>query len=121
MHTSKSPSCTRLKRVWKWFAPWMEASALCKPALSSAIGPTGNSARRSWPPAGWAKSPWCIPTGIRNTRLKNLPKIDLADLDWKSFLGSAPDQPFSEQKYLRWRWYWDFGGGMLTDLLTHWI
>ena len=55
------------------------------------------------------------------TAKKDLPKIDPADLDWKSFLGSAPDQPFTEQKYLRWRWYWDFGGGMLTDLLTHWI
>ena len=22
---------------------------------------------------------------------------------------------------MRWRWYWDFGGGILTDLLTHWI
>jgi predicted dehydrogenase len=50
-----------------------------------------------------------------------LPKVDPADLDWKSFLGNAPDQPFTEQKFLRWRWYWDFGGGMLTDLMTHWI
>ena len=53
--------------------------------------------------------------------MKDLPKIDLADLDWKSFLGDAPDQPFTEEKFLRWRWYWDFGGGILTDLLTHWI
>jgi predicted dehydrogenase len=52
---------------------------------------------------------------------KNLPEVNLAELDWKSFLGSAPDQPFSPQKYLRWRWFWDFGGGILTDLLTHWI
>jgi predicted dehydrogenase len=55
------------------------------------------------------------------TPKKDLPKINLADLDWKSFLGSAPDQPFTEEKYRRWRWYWDFGGGILTDLLTHWI
>ncbi len=52
---------------------------------------------------------------------KNLDKVDLADLDWKSWLGSAADQPFSEEKYWWWRWYWDFGGGILTDLLTHWI
>ena len=53
--------------------------------------------------------------------LEELPRVNPADLDWKSFLGSAPDQPFVEEKFLRWRWYWDFGGGMLTDLLTHWI
>jgi len=53
--------------------------------------------------------------------LKDLPPIDPSQLDWKAFLGSAPDQPFDAAKYQRWRWYWDFGGGMLTDLLTHWI
>jgi predicted dehydrogenase len=55
------------------------------------------------------------------TAKEDLPKIDAADLDWKGFLGSAPDQPFTEDKFRRWRWYWDFGGGLLTDLLTHWI
>ncbi len=57
----------------------------------------------------------------RHAPKKDQPKIDLADLDWKSFLGDAPDQAFTGQKFLHWRWYWDFGGGMLTDLLTHWI
>jgi len=52
---------------------------------------------------------------------EDLRKIDPADLDWKSFLGDAPDQPFTEEKFYWWRWYWDFGGGILTDLLTHWI
>jgi predicted dehydrogenase len=47
--------------------------------------------------------------------------VDLADLDWKQFLGSAPDQPFDQDKFYRWRWYWNFGGGAMTDLFTHWI
>jgi predicted dehydrogenase len=47
--------------------------------------------------------------------------IDTSKLDWKRWLGSAPDQPFSDFKYRLWRHYWDFGGGILTDLLTHWI
>src|SRR5581483_5968688 len=42
-------------------------------------------------------------------------------LDWKQWLGSAPDQPFSEEKYRFWRWFWDFGGGAMTDLFTHWV
>ena len=54
-------------------------------------------------------------------KMQDLPKIDVAELDWKSFLGGAPDQPFTEEKFRWWRWYWDFGGGILTDLLTHWI
>src|SRR5271156_6237341 len=47
--------------------------------------------------------------------------IDASLLDWKVWLGSAPDQPFSPEKYNRWRWYWNFGGGAMTDLFTHWI
>jgi predicted dehydrogenase len=47
--------------------------------------------------------------------------IDVQALDWKMWLGGAPDQPFSMEKYYRWRWYWNFGGGAMTDLFTHWI
>ena len=47
--------------------------------------------------------------------------IDVAQLDWKQWLGGAPDQPFTEEKYIRWRWFWSFGAGAMTDLFTHWI
>jgi predicted dehydrogenase len=47
--------------------------------------------------------------------------IDPQLLDWKQWLGSAPDQTFSEEKFYRWRWFWNFGGGAMTDLFTHWI
>ena len=33
---------------------------------------------------------------------------------------APPDQPFDQRRYLQWRWYWDFGGGSLTDLHSHW-
>jgi predicted dehydrogenase len=44
-----------------------------------------------------------------------------SDIDWKSFLGSAPDQPFDPLRLTYWRWFWDFGGGHLTDLFSHWV
>jgi predicted dehydrogenase len=47
--------------------------------------------------------------------------VDTQALDWKRWLGGAPDQPFSEEKFYRWRWFWNFGGGAMTDLFTHWI
>jgi predicted dehydrogenase len=47
--------------------------------------------------------------------------IDPKLLDWKAFLGSAPDQPFDEYRFRNWRWFWDFGGGSLTDLMVHWV
>jgi predicted dehydrogenase len=45
--------------------------------------------------------------------------VDAGKLDWKGFLGPAPDQPFDRLRFVQWRWYWDFGGGTLTDLFTH--
>jgi predicted dehydrogenase len=47
--------------------------------------------------------------------------IDQQALDWKLWLGSAPDQPYSQEKFFHWRWFWNFGGGAMTDLFTHWI
>ena len=47
--------------------------------------------------------------------------VDVAQLDWKQWLGGAPDQPFTLEKYSHWRWYWSFGGGAMTDLFAHWI
>lgn len=51
----------------------------------------------------------------------NKVEIDPSKVDWKAFLGNAPDQPFDPFRYRQWRWFWDFGGGILTDLMTHFI
>jgi predicted dehydrogenase len=48
-------------------------------------------------------------------------EIDVSRLNWQQFLGGAPDQPFDPLRFKRWRFFWDFGGGIFTDLMTHWI
>ncbi|MBI4891657.1 MAG: Gfo/Idh/MocA family oxidoreductase [Acidobacteria bacterium] len=55
---------------------------------------------------------------IRN--FGKLSSVSPADVDWKRFLGNAKDQPFDERRLQQWRWYWDFGGGAVTDLHSHW-
>ena len=62
-------------------------------------------------------------TWNRNTARarRSLPEIDPGSVDWRRFLGSAPDQPFDPYRFRRWRWFWDFGGGILTDLMVHHI
>jgi predicted dehydrogenase len=47
--------------------------------------------------------------------------VDPRQVAWKDFLGNAPDQSFDEYRFRNWRWFWDFGGGVLTDLMVHWI
>lgn len=52
---------------------------------------------------------------------RNIPDLDFSSVEWKKFLGNAADQPFDEYRMLNWRWFWDFGGGIFTDLMVHWI
>ena len=47
--------------------------------------------------------------------------MDPKAVDWKRFLGTAKDQPFDAYRFRQWRWFWDFGGGIFTDLMVHWI
>lgn len=47
--------------------------------------------------------------------------VDKGKLDWRMWLGPAPSQPFDATKFQFWRFFWDFGGGSVTDLMTHWI
>jgi predicted dehydrogenase len=39
--------------------------------------------------------------------------------DWAKFLGPAAKRPFDKRRYFQWRNYWDYSGGISTDLLVH--
>jgi predicted dehydrogenase len=41
------------------------------------------------------------------------------NLDWDAWLGSAPKRPWDPQRYFSWRRYWDYSGGIATDLFIH--
>lgn len=48
-------------------------------------------------------------------------QIDAAKVDWKAWLGPARPQDFDPYRFRQWRWFWDFGGGIFTDLMVHQI
>jgi predicted dehydrogenase len=52
---------------------------------------------------------------------KGKPTLDAREVNWKAFLGNAPKQDFDEYRFRNWRWFWDFGGGLFTDLMVHWV
>ncbi len=40
-------------------------------------------------------------------------------IDWDAFLGKAPKRDFNATRYFSWRWYWDYAGGLMTDIGAH--
>ncbi|MFA4029857.1 MAG: hypothetical protein GDYSWBUE_001166 [Candidatus Fervidibacterota bacterium] len=41
------------------------------------------------------------------------------NLDWDAFLGPAPKRPWDPERFFRWRKFWDYSGGIGTDLFPH--
>ena len=59
------------------------------------------------------------PAGIGNPPDARPP----AGLDWDMWLGPAPKVPYNPNRFLRgrFRWFWDYAGGLMTDWGVHWI
>ena len=49
------------------------------------------------------------------------PELKPATLDWDLFLGPAPHVPYETVRYSSWRYFPDYGNGLLADILTHWV
>jgi predicted dehydrogenase len=62
--------------------------------------------------AVWHNFPW----QTRNIK----PEPQPAGLDWNRFLGPAPHVPYETVRYSSWRYFPDYGNGLLADILTHW-
>jgi predicted dehydrogenase len=47
------------------------------------------------------------------------PDITPENVLWKSFLGEAPERPFDPDRYVNWRFYWDYSGGNVYENMCH--
>ncbi|MFH1738411.1 MAG: Gfo/Idh/MocA family oxidoreductase, partial [bacterium] len=53
--------------------------------------------------------------------------FDPKRINWPLFLGKAPKIPFNAERCSAWRWFWDYAGGLMTDIgphmldVAHWV
>jgi predicted dehydrogenase len=47
------------------------------------------------------------------------PDMNPENILWKSFLGEAPDHEFDANRYINWRFFWDYSGGNVYENMCH--
>ncbi|HEX8986093.1 MAG TPA: Gfo/Idh/MocA family oxidoreductase [Bryobacteraceae bacterium] len=47
------------------------------------------------------------------------PGLTQENVIWKSFLGEAPERPFDANRYVNWRFFWDYSGGNFYENMCH--
>jgi len=55
------------------------------------------------------------------TRKEVPPDCDAQHIDWPLFEGEARHYPFDPDRYLNWRFYWDYAGGNMFENMVHQI
>jgi predicted dehydrogenase len=47
------------------------------------------------------------------------PDMTPENILWKAFLGEAPQRPFDANRFINWRFFWDYSGGNVYENLCH--
>lgn len=46
-------------------------------------------------------------------------EVNPENVQWKSFLGEAPNREFDANRYMNWRYFWDYSGGNVYENMCH--
>ncbi len=86
-------------------AAWQRAHELAKPELLGTITALHAHMYRNAPYGGWDRP---IPSDCTPERV-----------DWKQFQGEAELRPFDADRFIHWRYYWEYGGANVYENMIH--
>jgi len=92
---------------WTSSGPASDAARFLRPELMGRITAIEAHMYRNTP---HAKPQWSRPV---------YPDMTPENILWKSFLGGAPDRPFDANRYINWRFFWDYSGGNVYENMCH--
>jgi predicted dehydrogenase len=67
----------------------------------------------------WSQTSYCRNSREGEWNYPIHPDASPTNLLWDRFIGSAPKRDYSGERFFRWRKYWDYSGGIATDLHYH--
>ncbi len=119
----EKPSSHKFEEGAKLIAAVKQAGKVCQTGTQQRSGAHYRRAKEEYFDRGklgqvifaravWHDFPW--------QRRKIAPQPRPAGLDWERFLGDAPKVAYDWIRYDSWRYFPDYGGGLLADILTHW-
>jgi predicted dehydrogenase len=65
----------------------------------------------------YRNTPHGKPQWSRTARIT--PDVNPENILWKSFLGEAPQREFDPNRYMNWRFFWDYSGGNVYENMCH--
>ncbi len=102
-----------------------ETNRICQVGLQQRSGPTYLSAKHQIVDSGKLGQVVMARTwgsdGPRELTVPSNMRTCPSNLDWNAFLGPLPRREWDARQYLYYRAFRDYGGGMVTDLFTHWV
>ncbi len=92
---------------WTSTGQMTDAVSFLKPELMGRVTAIESHMYRNTP---HGKPQWARPV---------YPDMTPENIVWKSFLGEAPQRPFDANRYINWRYFWDYSGGNVFENMCH--
>jgi predicted dehydrogenase len=123
---TEKPLAHNIAEGWNIVAAWEKSGKICQVGTQNRSSMLYKTAK-DWIKQGmigdvhYARAFWYRNSAPNNPAWRYVipPGVNEQNTDWNRFLGSAPKRPWDPRRYFQWRLYWDYSGGISTDLLVH--